>query len=74
MLITSGTKGQFVNAYLASAYYLAHALEHGYRLRLYNLSPYRDHLVGTYGYPRILINGNTGKTSRAARPDVPTDS
>jgi|688.fasta_scaffold139849_3 hypothetical protein len=66
MLITSGTKGQFGNAYLSSAYHLAHALEHGYRLRLYNLGPYRDHLVGADGFPRILIGGNTGNLAGIA--------
>ena len=58
MLITTGTKGQFGNAYLSSAYLLAHALEHGYRLRLYNLGAYREHLVGAIGHPRIYIGGN----------------
>jgi hypothetical protein len=66
MLITSGTKGQFGNAYLSSAYHLAHALEHGCRLRLYNLGPYRDHLVGADGFPRILIGGNTGNLAGIA--------
>lgn len=60
MLITSGTKGQFGNAYLSSAYHLAHAIEHGYRLRLYNLGPYRNHLVGVRGHPLIHIGGKAG--------------
>ena len=66
MLITSGTKGQFGNAYLSSAYHLAHALEHGYRLRLYNLGPYRDYLTGAADHPRIFIGGKAGNLAGIA--------
>lgn len=66
MLITSGTKGQFGNAYLSSAYYLAHAIEHGYRLRLYNLGPYRDYLSATNCHLHISIGGKFGNLAGMA--------
>ena len=44
MLVSFSNSGQFGNAYLASAYRIAHALEYNYSLRCYDLGGYLKYL------------------------------
>ena len=60
MLITSGTRGQFGNAYLSSAYVVAHALEYQYKLRLNNLGKHHIYLIGPAANQRIHLGGEKG--------------
>ena len=45
MVISFGNNGQFGNAYLASAYLAAHAIEYGYPIHILNLAPYAHSLA-----------------------------
>jgi hypothetical protein len=47
MLISLGNHGQFGNAYLSSAHLIAHALRHGFPIRLYNMSAYGHQMAAS---------------------------